>query len=163
LAVLALASACGPRSAPPRADRKQSIEGLTLSQSTDGRPAWTLKSPRALLREDDKMADLESPAMEFYQDGKPVSHVTSLVGEVQTDTHDVKLSSSVVLDTYEDRSRLTTDLLFYSSKRGLFHTESAVVIHRPEGVIYGEGLEAKPDLSEIRIFHQRSLLSGKTQ
>ena len=163
LASLLAAAACAPAAAPPRADRRQTIEGLTLSQSDGGRPAWSLRSRLAQLREEENAATLEAPAMEFYRDGRAVSRVTALNGEIATDTHDVKLSSSVVLNSYEDHSILTTDALDYDSKARLFRTKSEVVVRRPEGVVYGQGMEATPDLSEIRIFHQHSVLSGKTK
>jgi LPS export ABC transporter protein LptC len=163
LAALALLAACGRKAAAPKESdaRLQTFEGLALSQSVDGEPKWTLKSRTAELHEDAKTADLAAPVMDFFRKGKAVSRVTALTGTVQTDTHDVTLSSSVVLDSFDDHSHLTTDVLYYSSKRERFHTESPVVIKRPEGVIHGEGMEATPDLSEIRIFRQRSVLAGK--
>ena len=161
LAALALLAGCGSRTAPVQEVRRQTFEGLTLSQSAGGRPVWNLKSASALLREEARTADLDAPVMDFFRDGKAVSRVTARGGEVQTDTHDVKLSTSVVLDSFEDHSRLTTEVLFYSSKRGKFYTEAPVVIRRPEGVVHGEGMEATPDLTEIRIFRQRSTLTGK--
>lgn len=163
LALALAAAACAPAAAPPHTDRRQTIEGLTLSQSDRGRPAWTLRSRLALLREEQNDATLEAPIMEFYQDGRVSSRVTSLTGEIATDTHDVHLSSSVVLTSYEDHSVLTTDAMVYSSKAKRFRTDSDVVVHRPEGVVYGQGMEATPDLSEIRIFHQHSILSGKSR
>lgn len=161
MAALALAAACAKTPELPQETRRQTLEGLTLSQSDGGVPAWTLKSKTAQLREDAKTASLELPVMEFYRDGKAVSRVTALTGEVGTETHDVRLSSSVVLDSYDDHSRLNTEELLYSSKKKRFHTERAVTVRRTEGVIHGEGMEATPDLSEIRIFRQRSVLSGK--
>ena len=98
------------------------MEGLTLSQSEKGQPSWTLTSRHAILREDAERALLTEPVMEFYKYGKAVSRVTALTGEVETVSHDVKLSSSVVLDSYEDKSHLTTSELFYNSARGLFTT-----------------------------------------
>lgn len=166
LAVLlacAACAACAPAPSAPRADRRQTIEGLTLSQSDGGRPGWSLRSRLAQLREEQNVATLEAPAMEFYRDGRAVSRVTALTGEIATDTHDVKLSSSVVLNSFDDHSVLTTDSLSYSSKDRLFRTQSDVVVRRPEGVVHGRGMEATPDLSVIRIFHQRSVLSGKTR
>ncbi len=74
----------------------------------------------------------------------------------------MKLSSSVVLNSFDDHSILTTDALSYSSKDRLFRTDSEVTVRRPEGVVHGRGMEATPDLSEIHLFHQRSVLSGKT-
>lgn len=158
--LLLVAPACKKRGADAPEERRQVMEGLTLSQSEKGRPSWTLKSSRALLREDSKIAQLTLPVMEFYKNGKAVSRVTALGGEVETDTNDVRLSSSVVLDSFEDKSHLTTTELLYNSKRGRFTTTADILVTRPEGVLRGKGLEAKPDLSEIRIFDQRSVLSG---
>ena len=161
LATLLLAlPACKKRSEAAPEERRQVMEGLTLSQSEKGEPSWTLKSRGAVLREDEKKATLTQPSMEFYKNGKAVSRVTALVGEVETESHDVKLSSSVAMDSYEDKSHLTTTELFYNSKRGLFTTPADITIVRPEGVLRGKGLEATPDLSVIRIFNQRSTLSG---
>ncbi len=162
LALALAAAACAPAAAPAsRADRRQTIGGLTLSQSDHGHPAWTLRSRLAILREEENAATLDAPTMEFYTDGRVTSRVTSLTGEIATDTHDVHLSSSVVLTSFEDHSVLTTDAMVYSSKAQRFRTDRDVVVHRPEGVAYGRGMEATPDLSEIRIFQQHSILSGK--
>jgi len=164
LAALLLAgSACGRSGEAEREERRQVMEGLTLSQSDKGEPSWTLKSARAVLREDAKLATLTEPVMEFYKKGKAVSRVTALAGEVDTESHGVRLSSSVVLDSFDDRSRLTTTELFYDSTRGRFTTTADILVKRPEGVLRGRGLEAKPDLSEIRIFNQSSTLSGKSR
>jgi LPS export ABC transporter protein LptC len=161
LAALLLGSAaCRKGGEAAHEERRQVIEGLTLSQSEKGQPAWTLKSRGAVLREDENKATLLEPVMEFYKKGKAVSRVTALSGEVETESHDVKLSSNVVMDSFEDKSHLTTDVLFYNSKRGLFTTPADIMIKRPEGVLRGRGLEAKPDLTEIRIFNQSSTLSG---
>lgn len=161
LAALVLAGAACSRRAPDGPEeRTQIMEGLTLSQSEKGRQAWTLKAPRALLREESKTATLTEPVMEFYERGKKVSRVTALSGEVSTETRDVHLSSSVVLDSYEDKSRLTTTELLYDSKKERFTTTADILVVRPEGTLKGRGLEAKPDLSEIRIFNQKSVLSG---
>ena len=137
------------------------IDGLTLSQSANGKLAWTLRSRLAILREDEKLAELSEPNMDFYRLDKVVSRVTARTGTVHTETHDVRLSTSVVLDSLDDRSHLTTEELLYSSARGRFLTSADVQIVRPEGVVRGRGLEATPDLSEIHIYRQRSVLSGK--
>ena len=139
------------------------MEGLTLSQSEKGTPAWTLKSRYAILHEDEQRAALTEPLMEFYKEGRAVSRVTALSGDVETETHDVRLSSSVVFDSFEDQSRLTTTELLYDSKRGLFTTQADVLIRRPDGVLHGRGLEAKPDMSEIRIFNQNSVMNGTSR
>lgn len=164
LALAALAaSACRRAAAPPVEAQRQTFEGLALSQSVAGAPAWTLHAARAFLHEDEHRADLESPIMDFYRDGKASSRISSRLGAVDTNTHDVRLSSSVVLDSYDDRSHLTTEELLYSSKTGLLTTDRAVVIRRPDGVVRGRGLRAKPDMSEVRIFNQESTINGGPQ
>jgi LPS export ABC transporter protein LptC len=164
LAVAALAaSACRRAPAPPVEAQRQTFEGLVLSQSVGGAPAWNLRAARAFLHEDEHRADLESPVMDFYRDGKRTSRVAARAGAVDTQTHDVRLSSSVVLDSVEDLSHLTTESRHYTSKTGLLTTDLPVVIRRPDGVVQGRGLRAKPDLSEIRIFEQTSTMSGKSE
>ncbi len=134
-----------------------------MSQSTRGAVDWSLKARSAVLREDAKLAELTEPRMEFLKNGKVVSRVSSLRGIVRTDTHDVVLSTGVVLDAIEDRSVLKTETLDYSSKTRLFTTQADILVTRPDGVLRGRGLEAKPDLSEIRIFNQQSVIKGKPQ
>lgn len=161
LAALLLAvAACKKGDENARSARLQVMEGLILSQSEKGEPAWTLKSRRAILREDSKIATMTEPVMEFYKNGKVVSRVTALAGEVETESRDVRLSSSVALDSFEDKSHLATSELLYNSARGRFTTTADIVVRRPEGVLRGKGLEANPDLSEVRIFNQSSTLSG---
>lgn len=162
-ALLLICAACNKSTETASEERRQVMEGLTLSQSEQGEPTWTLKSRRAVLREDAERAILTEPVMEFYKKGVAVSRVTALSGEIETASHDVRLSSSVALDSFEDKSRLTTSELLYNSARGLFTTTADILMRRPEGVLRGKGLEAKPDLSEIRIFNQRSVLSGASR
>lgn len=154
-ALLALC-ACRGRAPEGAQERTQALEGLELRQSERGRPSWTLKARLAVLREDQKKALLTEPRMEFLREGRVVSRVTALSGEVATDTRDVRLSSSVVMDSLEDRSRLTTEELVFDSARNRFRTEREVVVKRPEATLTGRGLEATPDLGEIRIYNQRT-------
>ncbi|OGR49836.1 MAG: LPS export ABC transporter periplasmic protein LptC [Elusimicrobia bacterium GWC2_65_9] len=161
LAVLLAAASCAPRREPAQDGRRQVIEGLTLSQSMGGRPSWTLRSRLAVLHEDEQEAELSAPSMDFYRDGRIVSRVAARGGAVDTEKHDVRLSSSVVVDSLEDHSRLTTEELLYSCARDRFFTSADVRLQSPEGVMRGRGLESSPDLSEIRIFDQSSVLNGK--
>lgn len=160
---LSLAAACGqPRTAAPEG-RTQTLDGLVLRQSEAGRPSWTLKARLAILREDQKKALLSEPSMEFLREGKVVSRVTALSGEVDTETRDVRLSQSVTLDSLDDRSRLSTEELVYSSARKRFRTDREVLVKRPDATLRGAGLEATPDLSEIRVFNQRTDIKGRTR
>ncbi|MEK7857885.1 MAG: LPS export ABC transporter periplasmic protein LptC [Elusimicrobiota bacterium] len=163
LALTGASLGCRSKTAAQVLEPRQLLEGLSMSQSTRGAVDWSLKARSAVLREDAKLAELTEPRMEFLKNGKVVSRVSSLRGIVRTDTHDVVLSTGVVLDAIEDRSVLKTETLDYSSKTRLFTTQADILVTRPDGVLRGRGLEAKPDLSEIRIFNQQSVIKGKPQ
>jgi LPS export ABC transporter protein LptC len=138
----------------------QTLEDFTLNQNSRGAPNWRLHAQSAILHEQTQQAGLTRPAMEFYEKGKAVSRVTGLAGQVHLETHDVHLSSSVVLEVLDEHTTLYTDYLDYSSKSQLFTTKADVLIVKPEGRLRGQGMEATPDLSQIRIFHQKSVVEG---
>jgi LPS export ABC transporter protein LptC len=149
------AGAC--RQARPIASEPlQTMDDFILDQTVHGAQVWELKARSAVLHEEAGYANLAEPHMNFFRDGRVVSHVRSLTGKVIVATHDVFLSSSVVLEAIEDKSVLETETLTYSAKRDRFLTDAEVRVKRPDGRLRGRGLEARPDLSEIRVFNQRS-------
>ncbi len=154
---LALASGCSQR-AQDGITSSQTLEDFTLDQTSRGTPKWQLHAESAILHEETQVSGLTRPTMQFYENGKAVSRVRSQAGQVRLETHDVHLSSSVVLEVLEDHTVLYTDTLDYSSKRQRFTTQADVLIVKPEGQTRGQGMEAKPDLSEIRIFRQKSVI-----
>jgi LPS export ABC transporter protein LptC len=101
--------------------------------------------------------------MEFFKLGKIATRLSANSGLVHTDSSDVRLSSSVVVTSLEDNSVLRTDELLYSSKMKKFITDHDVLVRRPGAVLRGRGLEANPDLTEIRIFHQTSKIEEGAQ
>ncbi|MDD5657329.1 MAG: LPS export ABC transporter periplasmic protein LptC [Elusimicrobia bacterium] len=160
-ALAVLFAACGcRRAAAPAQSTRQVLEGFTLTQTVRGRKTWQLKARSAVLEEDADRARISEPRMEFYSEDRPVSRVRSLRGTVRLDSHDVRLSSSVVLEALEERSTMRTEQLDYSSKSNLFSTESDVAVERPEGRLRGRGMQAAPDLSEIRIFNQQAVVQA---
>ena len=159
--LLAAGTAACRRGAPAAAPApRQTLEDFTLRQSRQGNPLWALKSQSAVLREDERVVILAGPSMEFLKAGRVVSRVRALTGRALTDTHDVRLSGSVVLEAIDDRSVLSTEYLDYSSKAGLFTTDAEITVRRPEGVLHGRGLKATPDLSEISIYNQSAKVLG---
>lgn len=152
---------CARRARQAGQEPQQTLRDLTLSQSYKSAPLWDLKAEAARLTDEDKRAVLDSPKMDFYKDRKLTTTVTAQTGFVRMDTRDVKLSSSVVVRSLEDSSVLRTSELDYSSARQKFFTDKDVVVVRPGGVLRGRGLEATPDLSEIRVFNQRAEIEGE--
>lgn len=134
-----------------------------MSQSFRGRPDWELRAASALLDETAKSALLSMPRMDFYKDRKMASRLSADFGTVATETRDIRLSSSVVVTSLEDRSVLRTEQLDFSSAKNQFYTDEEVVITRPGGALRGRGMRARPDLSEITIFNQRTVIEEKSR
>ena len=132
------------------------MEDLALRHTVRGILLWELEARTAILHDEAGEAQLAEPRMRFYRNGRLASRLSAHNGRVLVQTHDVFLSNSVVLDTVEERTVLRTETLNYSSKRDLMTTDADVHVQRPEGRLLGRGLEAKPDLSEIHVFNQRS-------
>ncbi len=160
LALLPLVAGCRRRGGAAIEEPIQRLEGLRLAQSTLGSPGWDLTAKSAELQESDKVAQLAEPSLRFYEKKKEVSTVDAHEGVVRMDTYDVTLTSDVVVRSLHDHSTLTTQELHYSSKLKRFVTDAEVEVRRPDGVLRGKGLEATPDLSDIAIFNQRTVLQG---
>ena len=159
---LGLLGAGGCRPAKPVASEPvQTMEDFVLDQTVRGAQVWELVARSAVLHEEAGYANLAEPHMRFFRDGRVASRVSALTGKVLVATHDVFLSSSVVLEAIDDRSVLETDAMTYSARRDRFLTDSEVRVQRPDGRLRGRGLVAKPDLSEIRIFNQRAEVREK--
>jgi LPS export ABC transporter protein LptC len=140
---------------------KQRLSALAVSQSQSGVSLWDLKADRAVLADVEAVADVSDPRMQFYRDGKLASRLTALHGVVHMTTNDVQLSSGVVVTSVEDQTTLRTEQLLFSSSKKKFYTDREVRVRRPGGSLVGQGLEASPDLSEITVFHQRSVIDKK--
>jgi LPS export ABC transporter protein LptC len=152
-------SACGLHANPSAASApRQTMQGFWLSQSLLADRLWTLEADNAVLNEN-STADLSEPHLTFYKNRKVSTIVTSVYGLVHMDSQDIELSTTVVATSKEDQTVLKTEKLFYSSSRKKIYTDLPVVLTKPNGVLHGRGLEANPDLSDIRIFNQKTDLS----
>jgi len=153
-----LLGACHSKRAATAEQPSQRLESVEMSQSTLGKPAWRRRARAATLENGDAVALLDAPEVSFYKERKEVSTVSAESGVLQTDTHDVTLSTNVVVRSLEDKSTLKTSELVYSSQKKKFLTDKDVLVTRPGGTLRGRGLEASPDLSDIRIFNQRTVM-----
>ncbi|OGS04588.1 MAG: LPS export ABC transporter periplasmic protein LptC [Elusimicrobia bacterium RIFCSPLOWO2_12_FULL_59_9] len=157
--VAAWMAACSGASPSPKRVIEQRIKRLHLIADADGKRSWELRAVEAELLDDPPKALLTEPQIYFFKNGARISQVSSRRGEVFTSSHDIHLSSAVVFESLTDSTTLRTDSLRYSSKRDKIFTQSRVAVTRPGGRIDGQGLEAAPDLSEIRIKNQHSVIS----
>lgn len=157
---IALLAACGrSRTGSPAATEPvQKLLGMTLKQTFHESPVWDMTAEEAVLADEESRAVVARPRMTFYKNGKAASKLTALSGTMGLKDRDVLLSSSVVVTSLDDESTLETEELRFLADRRKFFTDKDVRVKRPGARLRGSGLEATPDLSEIRVFNQRSII-----
>ena len=70
---------------------------VTLEQTNDlGQPIWKVQAKQALYSKDKKVAQVQSPTGELFQDGKPVYQITAQNGEIQQDGKQLFLKGQIV-------------------------------------------------------------------
>ncbi len=139
------------------------MTNFAMDQSDLKTKIWHLVADKAILSEEKELAYLTNPHMLFYKNDVPDTKVKSKTGVVQTETHDVVLSTDVVAVSLSDQNKLYTSQLFYSAANHQFLTNEKVKVVRPSGTTYGRGLKASEDLSQIKIFHQQSFVKSSAQ
>ena len=156
---IAVLEGCSQRSAGPAEAPVQSLESFVLTETRRGATQWILKAREAILR-DSGGADLASPHIDIFKDGKPATEVESRQGTFDDKTRDMHLRGDVVVVSRDEDSRdkttLKTDSLDYVEGERRFKTDEPVVIERKGSVMHGRGLVASHDLSEIHVLHQEA-------
>jgi LPS export ABC transporter protein LptC len=134
----------------------QKIKDFTVYETAQSTRTWTLSSDLAEMTEGDPVARLTDPVM-VYLKGQQ-STVKSKQGFYDFDKKTVLLTGDVVAVSKKDAITLRTEALNYSPDRALVWTDAKVRLTQGGTVADGVGLEAKPDLSEIVLKHQRTKL-----
>jgi hypothetical protein len=81
-------------------------------------------------------------------------------GEVKLDSHDLSAWGGVEVHS-DDGTVLYTEQLMFSSSQQKILSQSPVKIVRNDSIVIGEGLEATPDLSEVKIFRHEASISPR--
>lgn len=70
---------------------------VTLEQADEqGRSVWKMKAGQATYSKDKKVASVQSPSGELFQDGKPVYQIRAQQGEIQQDGKQLFLKGQIV-------------------------------------------------------------------
>ncbi|MEN9998617.1 MAG: export transporter periplasmic protein LptC [Bacteroidota bacterium] len=83
----------------------------------------------------------------FSADGKIVSTLTALYGEINNTKGTMFVRDSVQLVNYEKKQRMETEALFWNQRDSAIYTTSNVVVRSPDGIVYGDGIRTKQDFS----------------
>ncbi len=78
-------------------ERNLTFNDVALEQSDQqGRPFWKVKAKQATYSNDRKVAQVESPNGQLYQDGKPLYYITAQTGEIEQDGERLYLKGNIV-------------------------------------------------------------------
>ena len=118
-----------------------------------------VESEEGHLMEAPPIAKLNRPLVTFYKRGAVSSTLKAPQGQVQMDTHEISAWGGVVVVT-PDSSTLTTDRLRYDPQRRKLLSEDVIHLEKPDSVTEGQGLEAEPDLSRVKMGHEKVRLKN---
>lgn len=157
-AILFLAACNGIEGPRAYEDATQVLERVAISSKQAGVAQWELEAARAVLLEDRSKMVLDTVLASIYEKGRPSAKIRAVSGEMDTATKDVTLSTHVVVTSLGEGSTLKTELLLYLPREGRIRTGAPFELDRADALILGEGIEATPDLSEIKILKQKTVL-----
>lgn len=84
----------------------------------------------------------------FSSNGEIVSTLTALYGEINYSRGTFFVRDSVRLVNHKKKQRMETESLFWNQKDSTIYTSANVVVHSPDGILFGEGIKTKQDFSE---------------
>ncbi|OGR83871.1 MAG: LPS export ABC transporter periplasmic protein LptC [Elusimicrobia bacterium RIFCSPLOWO2_01_FULL_54_10] len=182
LALGAFLAACSSQTPPQNLTEKpdQWIEKFKITETQGGVPVWILNSEIAQRYDRLNKTTLENFTIEFMdaKAGRKKNHsreslllakknqateavLSAPQGEVNTETKELHAWGGVQVEA-RDGTVLTTERLQYSTEKKTITTEAAIRIVREDSILIGEGMEASPDLSTVKIFrHEASIYPKK--
>lgn len=160
LALLLAAAGCSGRgdSAPPPAGAGL-LKGVRLSQMSSNASDWTLDAMAARLEESETRIYFEAPRLKFFEKEQATSELSADTGFLDLMKKDAELVKNVVVVSWTERMTLKTGKLFFSSRKNKIWTDEEVTVLRGRNMMRGRGFTANPDLTEIEIIRQETMVN----
>jgi lipopolysaccharide export system protein LptC len=189
LAVIVFGAACRSKPAAPAANGSNGNNGnsrpelfiapvKTQTYGPNGLE-WTLEAPRAKAYTTKNIMKAENLTVTLFENGQKSTRITANEGILNTKhapppaegqpndeaieelyAGDMFLRGNVVVVS-TDGSKMTTEWLRFNKKIDLITSTAPVKIVREDSITEGVGMEAKPDLSSVKIFNQNLRIKGK--
>lgn len=163
---LAALAACRPVRGPAYPDTveapDQTMDDFTMDSYAALARVWSLRAPHADIFEKDHRVELTQPRIRFFSAGRPGSTVAAAQGRLDTETKDMWAGGGVVMVSTEG-ARLESDWVRYEKSTERFVSTAAVTITRGRSVVTGIGWQARSDLSDLLITHQRGEIAPEDE
>ena len=129
----------------------QEVDGFTLTQTREGARVWSISAEHALIYEDADRVEMIDLRVDFFDEaGEVRSTLTANEGVLARRTSDMEVLGDVVVYA-ADGTVLTTEKLTWDERKGQVETDRPVRVTKGRDVMTGVGLEADPDLKNIRV------------
>jgi LPS export ABC transporter protein LptC len=129
----------------------QEIDGFTLTQTREGQRVWSLRAANALVYDDADRVEMTDLRLDFFDEkGDPQSTLTADEGTLSRRTNDMEATGNVVVYA-ADGTVLTTERLTWNEMTGKIESDQRVTVTKGRDVMKGVGVEADPDLKNIRV------------
>ncbi|MBD3348202.1 MAG: LPS export ABC transporter periplasmic protein LptC [Candidatus Eisenbacteria bacterium] len=129
----------------------QEIDGFTLTQTREGQKVWVLTADHALVFEEAGRVEMTSFRVDFFsEEGEVRSTLTAREGLLKQRSNDMEAFGNVVVVS-DDGTRLTTERLTWNERTGKIESDEFVRVVQGRDEFTGVGLEADPDLENIRV------------
>ena len=83
----------------------------------------------------------------FSENGKVVSCLTALYGEMNISKGTFYVKDSVQLKNFEKKQQMETEELTWTRADSSIFTQKAVIVRNSQGVLFGDGIRSKQDFS----------------
>lgn len=129
----------------------QEVDGFTLTQTREGARVWSISANHALVYDDADRVEMMDLRVDFFdEDGEIRSTLTANEGILARRTNDMEVLGNVVVYA-ADGTILTTDKLTWNERKGKVESDRPVRVTKGDDVMTGVGVEADPDLKNIRV------------
>jgi len=129
----------------------QEVDGFTLTQTREGARVWSISADHALVYDDADRVEMIDLRVDFFDDdGEVRSTLTANEGILARRTNDMEVIGNVVVYA-ADGTILTTDKLTWNERKGKVESDRPVRVTKGDDVMTGVGVEADPDLKNIRV------------
>jgi LPS export ABC transporter protein LptC len=145
---------------PATGSVNQVLVDFQMQDIMNGAKNMVVQSVEGRVSDQQRVADVDKPNVTFYKKGKATSVLTAPQGRVLMDTHEVQVWGGVTVVT-QDSSTLKTDRLRYDPQTQHLVSTDSVRLEKPDSITEGVGLDADPDLSRVRIGHEKVYLKSR--
>lgn len=129
------------------------INKFSVTATNAGKVEWIFYARKAVVFEDKNLIDADEISIDFFLDKNEKeisSHLVARKGNVNTKTNDMEAEGNVVLTT-ESGNKIFTEKVKWFSAAQKFFTEEAVRVEKKDSIVTGVGMEADPNLENVRI------------